>query len=207
MSFSQGKEEKIVIDYFCNRKIVFADFGANNGITFSNTHALALKGCSGICVEPSPEAFEKLRELYKSNPLIELFNVAVAESCGEMILYHSGTHLNQGDISLLSTLKKSEIDRWIASGEKFEEIKVKTLTVDEILKQSPFETIEMISLDVEGYEIETLKQLDLRSLKTELIVVECNGKQEIIDAVKSICSYHGLTNEIFINSENIIITI
>lgn len=204
-NFSQGREQEKILEFFKERKIVFGDFGSNNGITYSNTHALALLDNGGVCVEPSPEAYEQLWQLYKGNVLIELFNVAVAETCGEMTLYHSGTHLNKGDVSLLSTLKKSETDRWIASGEKFEEIKVKTLTVEEILKQTPFTDIHMISLDVEGYEIETLKQLDLRKLKTELIVVECNGDEQKIEKVRSICAEQGLTEILLSNAENIIV--
>lgn len=81
--YSQNNEELYITNYFTGRKGVFADFGANQGTLLSNTYALALHGWSGIAVEPSPDAFKGLRETYKGNVLVELFNCAVGEVDGE----------------------------------------------------------------------------------------------------------------------------
>lgn len=43
------------------KKGVFIDVGANDGITFSNTYALEQIGWTGICIEPHPDIFLKLR--------------------------------------------------------------------------------------------------------------------------------------------------
>jgi FkbM family methyltransferase len=204
-NFSQTNEQDIVLEYLKDKKGVFADFGAGDGVTLSNTHALALLGWSGILVEPSPEAYKRLWDLYKKNVLIELFNCAVSTENGKAKFYHSGEHLGKGDISLLSSLKKEEIKRWERSGEKFKEIEVETLTVEKLLNQSAFTTIDFISIDCEGMDIEILKQLPLDKLQTKCICIEHNGVAEVLQEIKSICFSFGLTKQLLINAENIIL--
>lgn len=202
MYFSQGDEERVVIDYFKDRKITFLDCGSNDGKTLSNTYALSLLGNFGICIEASPAAFDKLYELHGSNPLIELFNVAISDKCGEVTLYHSGSHLTNQDISLLSTVNKKETERW--GNENFEEIKVHATTMDKILKQVAFETIEFISIDIEGSDMLCLYQLDLVKLKTECLCIEHNGSMQVLNQVKKICNEAGMTKVLLKNNENII---
>lgn len=176
--FSQGSEQEFIVNYFNGYIGVFADFGANQGTIFSNTRALALNNWAGILVEPSPEAYKQLWELYKGNDKMELFNCAVSDKAGEVTLYHSGEHIGIGDISLLSTLKKEETTRWQSSGEKFEEIKVQALTFNQILEQTPFETVDIISLDIESMELEIMPQIDFVKLGVKLLCVEWNSKDQ-----------------------------
>ncbi len=204
MPFSQGEEENFIVNYFKDYVGVFFSGGENDGETLSNVRQLALNGFSGVCVEPSPQAYEKLWKLYKGNEKIELFNCAIASEAGEVTLYHSGSHISENDISLLSTLKKEEMNRWQSSGEVFEEIKVKALTFNQILDQTPFETADMISLDIEGMEIEVLKQIDFLKLKVKLLCVEWNSKdQHLYDEIMLPLGYRLE----FKNLENLIYTL
>lgn len=202
--FSQNNEEQIIIEYLNEKKGSFLDFGAGDGKTLSNTHALALIGFSGTCVEPSPEAFKRLKELYKDNPSIVLVNAAVSFENGTATFHHSGEHLKIGDVSLLSSLSKEETKRWVASGEVFEEIEVNVLTVDEILKQADVKKATVISIDIEGYDLICLRQLDLVNLETQLIIVEYNGNVEVLNEINEICNSAGLNKQLLKNSENII---
>lgn len=205
MAYSQGKEEEVILKYFSGRKGVFLDCGANDGITLSNTHALALNGWWGICVEPSKEAFEKMRELYKDRPLIELFNVAVTNEPGKFKMWHSGSHLGTGDVSLLSTLEKDELKRWKGSKEIFEEVIVDGMTVAQILSQSPFKSVQMVSIDCEGKDLDVLNQLNISELGVELFVIEHNGSDYVREAAFQKGVEAGLKNILLINAENIII--
>ena len=70
--FSQRDEEQVILDHFGDRVGTFLDVGAYDGITFSNTHALALKGWSGVCVEASPSCFVKLMKILRTHFAIPL---------------------------------------------------------------------------------------------------------------------------------------
>ena len=51
--YSQTGEQQVIFDYFGPEfKGTFLDIGANDGVTFSNTYGLSLKGWRGVCVEP-----------------------------------------------------------------------------------------------------------------------------------------------------------
>lgn len=206
-SYSQGSEQFFVQKHFLGRKIRFLSIGENDGVTFSNVRGLALDGASGCCVEPSEEAFGKLQELYKDRKDVQCINVAIGEQNGTMDFWESGTHLNQGDTSLLSTLKKSEINKWVAAGNKFTKTIVPVWDVETLLfnlKQSKY---EFISIDAEAMDEYIVKQLDLTKLGCECLCIEFNGDEKVLAEIKSYCAQFGLTNELLRNAENIIITI
>ena len=172
--YSQNNEEKIIIDYFKEFKGSFLDIGANDGITLSNTHQLANLGWSGTCVEPSPTAFDRLSKLYKKNKKVQCIPFAISESIGKCTFYESNEHLGKEDYSLLSTLVKSEIDRWKGT-QIFVEIEVDSITVDRLLEISNIKNFDFISIDCEGLDYEILKALKPYISGTKMICVEWNS--------------------------------
>jgi hypothetical protein len=50
VSYSQNKEEEVILNYFNGHVGTFVDLGANDGITFSNTRALAERGWKGVLI-------------------------------------------------------------------------------------------------------------------------------------------------------------
>jgi FkbM family methyltransferase len=205
--FSQGYEEKEILDYFGDYKGVFADFGSNDGITLSNTHALALKGWEGLCVEPSQEAYNRLQSNYRDNDKVKLFNCAATGSFDGLIdFYESGEHLGVGDVSLLSTVNKSELKRWDGSNNKFSKTLVKACPIKTILQDAGFGTIDFFSVDVESLEIELLMEIDLGKFKSQVVCIEYNGDNNKIIEIKKYCSKFGLINMLLHNAENIILS-
>lgn len=176
--FSQYGEQKIVLDFFRGQKGTFLDCGTNDGVTLSNTRALAIQGWGGVCIEPALTPFHKLRELYKDNLAIQCINAAIADREGEITLWESGTHLNKGDTSLLSTLRPEEKDRWIKSGEKFTAVKCEAITIKQVLEQSWYNNFDFVSIDCEGEDYNILCQMPLREMGCSLLCVETNGKDE-----------------------------
>lgn len=59
--YSQAGQDKWVLEKVGNKGF-FVDVGAYDGIESSNTYALELAGWDGICFEPNPEAFAKLKK-------------------------------------------------------------------------------------------------------------------------------------------------
>lgn len=62
--YSQFKQDKFLHQKVFNgkREGVFVDIGAHDGVSFSNTYFFEKSlGWKGICVEPIPEVFERLK--------------------------------------------------------------------------------------------------------------------------------------------------
>ena len=114
--YSQNAEEKIILEYFEKKHSNFSgallDIGANDGRTLSNSLALIERRWKAVLIEPDADAFEKLIALHQGNEKVICYNIAIASEDGEMDFYKSGTHLNNGDTGLLSTLSQRDYDKW-----------------------------------------------------------------------------------------------
>lgn len=185
---SQNDEEQIIERYFRRDNQVqlsCLDIGANDGITLSNTYACVERGWSGVMVEPSKTAFEKLSTLYKDCTNVYCVNVAISDQSGEAIMWESGTHLNRGDTALLSSLKQHETIQW--KNETFEPVTVQTQTFQNMIDVLPIKTFDLISIDVEGLDYEVLSQINLNNIVCRMLIVENNNKDEkkFVDYCKS----------------------
>lgn len=197
--YSQSKEQKIILNYFGDKVGTFLSLGENDGEQYSNVRALALCDWSGTAVEPSESAFKKLRKLYDDTSLVECFKVAIGEKNGEAIFHESGSLLNTGDDSLVSTIVPTEMNRWPYV--RFFKYEVPVWTVAKLLKHSTIKQFNFISIDCEGLDLAILKQMNLRALGCELLCVEWNGKNRAgFDAVV----VHQGYAPIHVNAENII---
>lgn len=199
--YSQNSEEKIISDYFGTNTGTFLDLGANDGITLSNTYAISRKGWIGTLVEASPIAFKRLETNYLGSA-DTIINAAIGTHNGEITLYESGEHLGKGDVSLLSTIKPDEKKRWVK--ESWTEVNVPCINFSTMLGISKLKTFDLISIDIEGMELEVLPQMDLKALGCRMLIVEFNGQRQAeFDAIVLPQGYK-LVHK---NGENLIYTI
>jgi FkbM family methyltransferase len=175
MNYSQNSEQDIILNYFGDRKGTFLDLGANDGITLSNTRALADLGWTGVLVDASPKAFKKLQENYP-NPDSHLYNIALSHKNGVLKFKESGTLLNSGDVALVSSFHDSEIERFKSTVE-YEEIEAKCLTWKAFMQGCPIKDFDFISMDIEGSELDVLPHMDLSN--TAMICIEWNSKEDL----------------------------
>lgn len=196
---SQSKEEQFILEYFKDFKGRLLDVGSNDGETFSNSRQLILNGWSADLIEPSPLAFAKLKELYKTNLSVRLHNVAISYFTGNTTLYESGEHIGKGDVGLLSSLDEQETRRW--KKETFTGVKVRCITIADLFPKLP--TFDFVSVDAEANDVMILKQIDLT--KTSLICVEHNSQLHTEREIRDYCRKFGLSKEIYMSAENIIL--
>jgi FkbM family methyltransferase len=162
--YSQRGEQAIILRLLANVKDVSVlDIGANDGITYSNSRALIEMGARAMLVEPFPEAFNKLSDLYRDNMKVLLANVAVGKESGK-ILFHTTND------SLLNTTVAAEKKRW--AGNEWNDILVDCVTVNDLLLLPPY---HFISIDTEGNEEDILFQMDLNKLGCIVLCIEFNG--------------------------------
>jgi FkbM family methyltransferase len=196
MRYSQNNEQDVILQYFGSRKGFFLDIGANDGITLSNTYALQLQLWSGVLVEPSEEAFNRII----TYPSVQKYNVAIGTEDGHCTFHEMGNHLNAGDVSLLSTIKKTELKRW--PGVEFKERMTEVWTYKTLLKHSRYKFFDFISIDAEGVDYEILEQIDLKY--TDMVCIEHNSNADLFQLIKEYCNNAGLYKCLLNNLENVI---
>ena len=177
IKFSQGKEQDYIDFYFGDRVLTVLSIGENDGELFSNVRARLLNGSNGVLVEPAPIAFDKLQIRYSERDDVVCVKAAISNYTGTAKFYDSGAHVSEADSSLLSSLNKAEIKRW-GNTATFEEIEVNVITFEQLMKLSPYDKFQLVSIDIEGEELNVLPQMDLKELGVEMLIVEFNGKDK-----------------------------
>lgn len=202
--YSQNNEDQIIYNYFygdgeCPDDFTLLSLGENDGKTLSNSLRLIEIGWLALLVEPSPSAFTKLCRLHAKREGVYCYEKAIGSKNGKVILHDSGSHLGQGDTSLVSTIKPEEKSRWV--NEKFKEVEVDCITFETLLSLCPIKKFDFITIDCEGVDLEILAQMDLTALGCKCICVEWNGKDE--EKFDALITKHGL-KQIHKNAENLI---
>ena len=163
----------------------FIEAGGNDGFLQSNTYYLEkFKDWNGILIEGIPELYEKCKSERKNS---KVYNYALVsnefkESYVEM---HFANLMSVVD----GSMKSEEGQRkHIENGVQVQDLKqsysvnVKSKTLESILDdlEKPVK-IDFLSLDVEGYELEVLKGMNLKKYKPNYILVEARNFEEIND--------------------------
>jgi len=109
------------------------------------------KNCKLYIFEPVPEFFNVIKQKYGSNPRCNLYNIAITNTVGEIDFYRTSS---PGSDSIYPVIENNN------SGYSFKsvlKIKVKSDKLKNIIK----ENIDLLSIDVQGAELEVLKSTDL----------------------------------------------
>lgn len=139
-------------------KGTFVDVGANTGYYSLN---LAKKNPDSkiISIEPDPQTVQILKENCKLNELknVEIFNYAISEKQGSVILFQSDSH--------------SGINSIYSTNDFTKKINVESQSLDGLLGQK-FTEIDWIKIDVEGAELTVLKGATNILKITKNVIVE-----------------------------------
>lgn len=174
--YSQDGQDKYLDEKVFRRKIngFFIEVGANDGVTFSNTYYLEKeRNWTGICVEPHPTAFEKL----KKNRKATLINACIADADkeGEFMKIEGYGEMYSGLVSKYDEKHIYRIDRDLkAYGGSKETIKIPCLTLNSIIKNNNLTHIDYCSIDTEGGELDILETANLQENDITVISVENN---------------------------------
>lgn len=148
---------------------VFVEFGAYDGVTFSNSYLLEQQfNWTGLLIDPIPRHFEKMK-LYRKCKLVQ---GAVTPTHETSILVEE---LPASDLSK-STTKKSIFKKYH---------KVKAYTFDNVIEENlDSKIIDFLSIDIEGNELAVLKTINFSQYIIRAICIEHNfgpNSNEILD--------------------------
>ncbi len=155
----------------------FVEAGAYDGFQQSNTYYLArLKGWRGVLIEPLPQLAERCRKLRQESTVVVCALGSPEEAGSTISLRHAGLMtMVRGALADDATEKARASDGLTGQGlpplQQFVEAPVRTLT-DVLVETATPRDFDLLSLDVEGFEVSALRGLDLQLFLPRAICVE-----------------------------------
>ena len=174
-----------------NGNVFVIQVGANDGINNDPVHKYIKRDkWSGILIEPQKYVFEKyLKKVYSKHKNIETLCSAIGEEDGSQILYKIGW-CNMRWATGLSSFQRESLQKAYDSGlvknaaKKFDltlpsntsqyivEETVSVISPAILISKYKVFDIDLLQIDVEGYDYEVIKMFDLTSTKPKNIVYE-----------------------------------
>ena len=168
------------------RNGVFIEAGANDGLSQSNTYWFErFRGWRGILIEPIPAM---AAACLRNRPRATVVNSALVATdqtksvrmkAARLMAFVSESFAQPEDEKrhLQTAIEVQKL-------ESVSEIEVPARTLSSILSEQGATRIDLLSLDVEGYEIEVLKGLDVARHRPNFILVETSRLSEVLEVLQ-----------------------
>jgi FkbM family methyltransferase len=148
----------------------FVDIGAFDGVEISNSLFFERElGWKGLCVEPIPEIFARLR----ANRSADCINAAAGTRDGQaefVVLeggFETGSHLaKQGEVAKAGARR----------------IPVEVVDIARVLREHGVKQIDFLSIDIEGGEMELLDHIAATGMPIDVVAMELNMNFVEMDA-------------------------
>lgn len=157
--FAQFGEDRLLWQYFNQKKEgFFVEVGANHPTWCSQTCFFERQGWRGILVEPLPENCRLLRE---QRPGSRVFQLALGapEQRGHAT-FHVACEMNS-----LSGLQPDE-------EREYTQVEVEVRTLDDVLEECAAPRIDLLSIDVEGTELDVLRGFAIERYRPAVLLLE-----------------------------------
>lgn len=151
------------------RPLTFVQVGSNDGVVHDPLHlVIRTYGWTGVLVEPVPDLYSRLRANYAGVPGLHFENVAIGTEEGTMALYTVTPR--PGDpywVDQLSSFSRATVSSHHDVLEDLEqrivELPIATTTLPRIVARHRLSSIDLLHVDVEGYDYEVIRQIDFSS--------------------------------------------
>jgi FkbM family methyltransferase len=159
----------------------FVEAGANDGVSQSNTlYFEGRRGWRGMLIEPVPHLAQECRR-YRPHAIVEQAALVASERNADAVVLRYA--------NLMSTMKGAmrtveEEDAHIATACEVQKIETYELsavgaTLSSLLDKHGLRNVDLLCIDVEGYELNALRGLDLTRHRPRFIMVEARYRDEV----------------------------
>jgi FkbM family methyltransferase len=169
VSFAQNFEDVLFHRAFRGkREGMFVDVGAGHPFADSVTQWLRLRGWRGVNVEPNPVFFRELQTYRQDDCNL---NVGLSDQAGECVFYQvEQNELGHGwGLSSFDPAVEKEASKL---GLKVNRLVVPVTTLQQILGEHCPQTVDILKIDVEGFEEAIIGSTDWNRFRPRLICVE-----------------------------------
>jgi FkbM family methyltransferase len=161
-------EKKSIQNYFEFKRCgVVVEIGSNEPLcdTSQSWHLERDLSWKAILVEPNPALAKRAREL---RPTALTFECACASSNGDLSLFVPISNDGQEFHAHAAIGRNLDSHNY----RDFREIAIKGRSLNSILQEAGVESIDLLSIDVEGAELEVLNGFDIECYKPHLVLFE-----------------------------------
>ena len=174
--------------FYQQEKGFYIDVGCQNPIKNNNTYLLYKKGWEGINIDLDKD---NINLFNSARPKDSNFNKAISSDIKnvELYFYHKKSPINTID-KKTSAFQKAKVTSIK---------KINTDTLDNIVLNSKYKnhTFDLLSIDVEGHELDVLKGFDLDKYSPKVIVVEYLDLNVSKLEIKNLSIENVLSSEIY----------
>jgi FkbM family methyltransferase len=173
--------QDLIIIYLCDNYLinrgnsltkVFVEFGACDGVKFSNSFLLEQNGWQGVVAEPARRWH---KELNTNRKCAISFN-AVSNKTGESVAF---IETIEGEFSSLASSAESDQFSDYRRNNTANRYLVKTISLNDLVEKNGFQNeITYLSIDTEGGESKILESFDFSKYNPAIITVEHNYSRE-----------------------------
>ena len=184
---SQMDQDIILDEHFFKYKRdgVFIEIGALDGISGSNTYFFEKeRNWSGLLIEPNPIEFNKLLTLDRELSIKENCAISSIEQDVNFLSIGGPCNVLSGILEFYNPTHLQRIDRELAHYSQFSEgheyystrevVRIPALKLQTLIDKYNLYNIDLLSIDVEGAEMQVLESIDFNKSSIECILLENN---------------------------------
>jgi FkbM family methyltransferase len=188
LSFALDEMDRALLAHISRHPGIFIEAGAYDGLTQSNTALLEFSyGWRGLLVEPVPELAERCATNRPAS-IVEQVALVPPEHDGDVV---SMTYCNRSSIVHGARGGPEEDAAWIEAcsalpdqrGIEPRNLTVPARTLSSIVEQHGMARIDLLSLDLEGYEAAALRGVDFDRHRPQLLLVEISSDRQAVESV------------------------
>jgi len=169
-SYSQCGEDKLITNFFFNKKIyngTYLDIGAYNPIKYNNTFLLFKSGWSGINIDLNQTSIDLFNILRPKDK-----NICAAISDKK----ERAKVLMENIFSPLNSISKDQSIKLKNITNKKKTYYIQTKTIGSIVKKK----FDFLNIDIEGMDFRVLKSINLLKFQPSLICIEILEKKSVL---------------------------
>lgn len=173
---AQNGEDIALLQFFGKTPGFYVDVGANDGVSNSNTAALDEVGWRGLLIEADPSLANICRQ---ARPRSTIVACAAADPIrhGSQAAFQRVSPGHDRTTGLSTLAGSAALQRKVTQiGATISTITVPVRSLDDILEQHGVPSaFELLSVDVEGVELEVFRSCDLARWRPRIIITEDNS--------------------------------